>query len=703
MKTTLAILFGGIAIAMTANAQQTFSSMKAPDAIQQPTILEKHNHKRVDPYFWMNKRDSKEVLDYIAAENAYSKAYYDELKPLTNSLMQEFEKRIDPNERSPVFSMNGFSYYWKNVEGKDYRELYFSETGKPDVIFFDENERAAGKSYYGLGDLEVSPDNTLLGISEDIVGRRKYTIRFRNNKSKKYLKDELTNTDGSFIWGNDNKTIFYVKKDETTLREFQVYSHVIGTPQSKDKLVFEEKDERFYVFLSKTFDKAHIQIYSQSSTTTEMRMIDANKPASEAKLFWKREQGHIYWVNHHENGFYILSNHEAPNRKLVHASTQPESVNACKTLIAHNADTYLEEFTAFQGHLVVLQRTLGKTAFYYGDVMASKMSEIKVDEEVSEISFGNNDDYKAHYLFFNYTSLTTPSSVFRYDLNTGDRMLFYQRRILGGFDAANYTSERIWVTANDGTKVPVSLVYKKGIDRSKAPLLLYGYGSYGVTIPTTFSAYRISLLDRGFVFAIAHIRGGKFMGESWYENGKLQHKRHSFSDFVNCAEWLAMKGYCNPEAIYAQGGSAGGLLMGAVTNMAPHLFKGVIAQVPFVDVVTTMLDESIPLTVGEYEEWGNPNEAESYWYMLSYSPYDQVRKTAYPAMLITTGYHDSQVQYWEPLKWIAKLRDNNTGSQPLLLDCSMDAGHGGGSGRTTERMEYAKEYAFLLNCEGIGQ
>lgn len=703
MKTTLAIFLGGIAFAMTANAQQTFSSMKAPEANQQPTVLEKHNHKRVDPYFWMNKRDSKEVLDYIAAENAYSKAYYDELKPLTNSLMQEFEKRIDPNERGPLFSMGGVSYYWKNVEGKDYRELYYSETGNPDKIFFDENERAAGKSYYGLGDLETSPDNSILGVSEDVVGRRKYTIRFRNNKTKKYLKDELTNTDGSFVWGNDNKTVFYVKKDETTLREFQVYSHIIGTSQSKDKLVYEEKDERFSVFLSKTFDKAHIQIYCQSSTTTEMRMIDANKPASEAKLFWKREQGHIYWVNHHENGFYILSNHEAPNRKLLHATTLPESVASCNTLIAHNSETYLEEFTAFKGHLVVLQRTHGKTAFYYGDVMSKKMQELKVDEEVSEISFGNNDDYNSNYLFFNYTSLTTPSSVFRYDLNSGERMLQYQRTILGGFNSADYTSERIWVTANDGTKIPVSLVYKKGIDRSKAPLLLYGYGSYGVTIPTTFSAYRISLLNRGFVFAIAHIRGGKFMGESWYEDGKLQHKRHSFTDFINCAEWLSMKGYCNPEAIYAQGGSAGGLLMGAVTNMAPHLFKGVIAQVPFVDVVTTMLDESIPLTVGEYEEWGNPNEAESYWYMLSYSPYDQVRKTAYPAMLITTGYHDSQVQYWEPLKWIAKLRDYNTGTQPLLLDCSMDAGHGGGSGRTTERMEYAKEFAFLLHNEGIGQ
>ena len=297
MKTTLAILCGAMLLTISANAQQTFSSMKAPEAAQHPTILEKHGHKRVDPYFWMNQRDSKEVLDYIQAENTYSKTYFDELKPLTQDLMQEFEKRIDPNERGPVFTMNGVPYYWKNVAGKDYRELYFSETGSPDKLFFDENERAAGKSYYGVGDFENSPDNSILGISEDVVGRRKYTIRFRTNKNKKYLKDELTNTDGSFVWGNDNKTIFYVKKDETTLREFQVYSHVIGTSQSKDKLIYEEKDERFYVFLSKTFDKAYIQIYSQSSTTTEMRQIDANKPASEAKLFWKREQGHIYWVN----------------------------------------------------------------------------------------------------------------------------------------------------------------------------------------------------------------------------------------------------------------------------------------------------------------------------------------------------------------------------------------------------------------------
>lgn len=676
--------------------------MQAPDAKQIPVTLEKHGHQRIDPYFWMNQRDSKEVLDYIGQENAYANSYFSGINPLVETLMDEFEDRIDPNEASAPFVFNGLTFQWKSIEGQDYRQLLLHGPDKKTTVFFDENERAKGHSYYGLGDWANSPDNKTLAVSEDILGRRKYTIRFRDNKTLKYKKDQLTNTDGTMVWANDNKTVFYVKKDETTLREFQVYRHVLGTSQTADELIYQEDDERFAIFIVKSFDEAQIYIYTQSSTTSEAWFLDANAPSGKPEVFLKREKGHLYQVDHHEKGYYILSNWEAPNRTLRFSPQKPASIRETQVIQAHDPNTYLEAFYAFRKHLVIQQRTAGQTIFVCSALDGTDRKTVEIGEKVYEISFSWNDDYNADAFNYSYTSLTTPASIFTFDMGTGLSTLYFQKEVRDkSFSPDNYQSDRVWVTANDGTKVPVSLVYRKGTDLKKAPLLLYGYGSYGVTIPAGFSTFRLSLLDRGFVFAIAHVRGGKFMGESWYEEGKLQKKRHTFTDFINCAEWLGMQGYCDPNAIYAQGGSAGGLLMGAVVNAAPYRFKGIIAQVPFVDVVTTMLDETIPLTVGEYEEWGNPNEPESYWYMLSYSPYDQVAKTDYPAMLITTGYHDSQVQYWEPLKWVAKLRDYNTGNQPLLFDCTMSAGHGGGSGRTTERLELAKEFAFLLNVQGI--
>lgn len=676
--------------------------MQAPDAKQQVVTLEIHGHQRKDPYFWMNQRDAKDVLDYIAAENAYSGAYFKEADPLVQQLMKEFDERIDPNEVGAPQKVNGIVYQWRSIEGKDYRELWTVDPGKKETLFLDENQRAGKHDYYGLGEWVNSPDNTLLAISEDVVGRRKYAITFRNNKTQKFLKDKLTNTDGTLVWANDNKTVFYVKKDETTLREFQVYRHVLGTSQDKDVLVYEEKDERFAVFTMKSLDDKYICIYSQSSTTAEVSLIDATMPLGQPVVFLPRIAGHLYQIDHHDNGFYVLSNWKSPNRTLLHTEKIPGKIEDCRTLIAHKEDTYLDAFSAYRDFLIVQQRTNGVTNFMYGDLQAKSLKPVTFKESVYEASMIWSDDYAADHFQYSYTSLTTPASVLTFNTAAGTSTLYFQKSLRDkSFSPDNYVSERVWATANDGTKIPVSLVYKKGIDLKKAPLLLYGYGSYGVTIPAGFSALRLSLLDRGFVFAIAHIRGGKFLGEQWYDKGKLQHKRNTFTDFINCAEWLSMQGYCDPASIYAQGGSAGGLLMGAVANMAPHRFKGIIAQVPFVDVVTTMLDETIPLTVGEYEEWGNPNEVESYWYMLSYSPYDQVSAAHYPAMLITTGYHDSQVQYWEPLKWVAKLRDMNLSSAPILFDCTMSAGHGGGSGRTTERMEVAKEFAFLLNVQGI--
>lgn len=668
----------------------------APDAPQRPTSLEKHGHTRIDPYFWMNQRDKQDVLDYIAAENAYSKHYFDSQKPIIDSLLDEFEQRIDPNDQSAPFRMNGKEYQFRNKAGKDYRELWILENGKPTTLFFDENERAKNHSYYGLGDLENSTDNSILAFSEDVVGRRKYTIRFRKNADEKLFKDEITNTDGSVVWANDNKSVYYVRKDETTLREFQVYRHVLGTSSKADKLVYQEDDERFYVYLQKSFDDRYVIINVVSSTTSECVLLDANDPEAQANVFLKRVDDHLYQIDHHPNGFYILSNHQSPNRKLVFSADIPSGIESCQLVIKHS-EAYLDEFLAYQQFLVVQQREKGQTSFLVGDLGGEKFDRIAMNEAVYEIMLRNNDDFQATNFHYSYTSFTTPPAVFSYDVTRKTHTTIFQKTLKDPtFSSKNYLTERIWITANDGSQIPVSIVYKKGIDLSKAPLLLYGYGSYGVTIPCNFSPMRLSLLDRGFIFAVAHIRGGKFMGEQWYQDGKLNKKRHSFSDFINAAEWLAMKGYGDPKNYFAQGGSAGGLLMGAVANMAPQRFKGIIAQVPFVDVVTTMLDESLPLTVGEYEEWGNPNDPESYWYMLSYSPYDNIQAMDYPAMLITTGYHDSQVQYWEPMKWVAKLRDLNTGKSPILFDCTMSAGHGGGSGRTNERMEIAKEFAFLL-------
>jgi oligopeptidase B len=675
--------------------------MKEPIAKKETKSLVKHDHVRTDDYFWMNNRDSKDVLEHLNLENDYAKEYFSSFNSLTDALVKEFEQRIDPNEMSAPFRLNGQTYQVRSVEGLDYPKIFQLSNGK-EKLFLDENERAAKHSFYELAEWSPSPNNELLAISEDFVGRRKYSITFRTNKNGKFLKDKIKDTDGSVVWANDNKTIFYIKKDPQTLREFQVYRHVLGTDSSKDQLIYQENDEKFSVHVGKTTTDRYILIHSTSSTTSEVRILDANYPSGDALVFLKREKGHLYEVEHHENGFYILSNKNADNRQVLFSKDIPNSIEGCKIVIGHDKETLIENILVLKSHLITEERNNGLIKIRLLDIANGKSSYIQFDEETYYTGLSLNDDYDANNLYFVYNSLTTPSTVYQYDLMKGTREVYHRKQLLDkSFDPKNYSSQRIWATANDGSKIPVSLVYKKGLDLSKAPCLLYGYGSYGYTIPDVFSATRLSLIDRGFVFAIAHIRGSKYMGEHWYENGKFQKKVNTFTDFINAAEYLGMKGYCDKNSIYAQGGSAGGLLMGAVTNMAPYLWKGVIAQVPFVDVVTTMLDESIPLTVGEYEEWGNPNEEDYYYYMLNYSPYDNVHKMDYPAMLVTTGYHDSQVQYWEPMKWVAKLRELRTNDKPLIFDCNMVAGHGGGSGRTQERLETAKEYSFILNLEGI--
>ncbi|MFN5031638.1 MAG: S9 family peptidase [Flavobacteriia bacterium] len=683
-------------------AQVNTSSMnQEPIAIKKPHELTIHNHTRNDEYFWMNERDSKQVLDHLAKENAYTTEYFKSLEGLKNNLLNEFESRINPNDVSAPFILNGKTYQMRNSEGKDYQLIYRLED-KKEFLFLDENERAKGKTFYELADWSPSPNNELLALSEDVVGRRKYTITVRQNKGGKFLKDKITDSDGSIVWANDNKTIFYVKKDPQTLREFQVYRHELGTDSKKDMLVYQENDEKFSVHISKTITDKFIAIDIVSSTTSEVRLIDADQPSKEPIVFLNREKGHLYEIEHHEKGFYILSNKNASNRKVVFSSKIPASIDECTEVISHSNNVLIESILSLKDVLVTEIRTNGLLKIQLTDLATRKNKFIEFKEETYFTGLGLNDDYTSNTLFFNYNSMTTPASVYQYDLKTGIQKLWFRKELLDkNFKPEDYESKRIWATANDGAKIPVSIVFKKGTVLSNAPCLLYGYGSYGYTLPDVFSATRLSLLDRGFVYAVAHIRGSKYMGESWYENGKFLKKVNTFTDFINAAEYLGMQGYCDKNKIYAQGGSAGGLLMGAVTNLAPYLWKGVIAQVPFVDVVTTMLDETIPLTVGEYEEWGNPNDEEFYYYMLNYSPYDNVKKMDYPALYITTGYHDSQVQYWEPMKWVAKMRDYRTNQQPLLFDCNMDAGHGGGSGRTQERLELAKEFAFILNLEGI--
>ena len=681
---------------MTHNAQNT-----SPKAVKKAHSLELHGHSRNDDYFWMKERDSKEILAYLGEENKYAETYFNPLQSLVKSLMLEFDKRINPNDISAPFILNGKKYQVRNEENLDYQKVILIEKEK-ETVYFDENIRAKNHSFYELADWSPSPDNKLLAVSEDFVGRRKYDISIRINKSGKFLTDRIIETSGSIVWANDNKTIFYIKKDPQTLREFQVFRHEIGSDSNKDVLVFEEKDEKYSVGISNSETRGLIFISCYSSTTSEQWWIDANQPNTLPVVFIPRSAGHLYEISDHPNGYYILSNHDAVNKKVCFSATAPSSITECSEFIPHDPAVLIESVSCFKDFILLEERKNGLLKLKLKNLKDGNENYISFNEETYFVGLGLNDDINATSIFYNYNSMTTPSSVYQYNLVSGEQSLWFRRTLIDTtFLPENYASQRIWATANDGTKIPVSMVYKKGIELSKAPCLLYGYGSYGYTIPDVFSATRLSLLDRGFVFAVAHIRGSKYMGEEWYENGKFQQKINTFTDFINAAEFMGHMGYCDKDKIYAQGGSAGGLLMGAVSNMAPYLWKGVVSQVPFVDVVTTMLDETIPLTTGEWEEWGNPNDYDFYYYMLKYSPYDNIHAMDYPAMYITTGYHDSQVQYWEPAKYVAKLRELKTDAKPLIFECNMDAGHGGGSGRTSERMEIAKVYAFILGLEGI--
>lgn len=675
-----------------------------PDASVKEKELSIHGDTRIDPYYWLNDRENPEVIQYLEDENAYTKAILKPTEKLQKDLFAEMKGRIKEDDSSVPYFLNEYWYIRKYEKGKDY-PIYTRKHKTLDAeeeVLLDVNELAKDLAYCQVSGLSVSPDNTKLAYGIDTLSRRIYTIKVKDLTTGKMLDDEIKGVSSYAAWAADSKTMFYTAKDEETLRTDRIFRHKLGQSQEADTMVFEEKDETFYTFVYPSKSRKYIMIGSTSTMTSEYQFLPSDMPTGAFKTIQKRERGLEYNVAHFGDYFYISTNADnSTNFKLVKVPTSDPSKENWVDVLPHRKDVLLEDVELFRDFMVVGERQNGLLKLRVMRWDDTEDYYLDFDSETYTASMSTNLDFDAHVFRYNFSSLTTPSSVIDYDTKTKTKEVKKEQEVLGGtFDKENYTAERLWATAEDGTKVPISLVRHVNTELSPdTPLLQYGYGSYGNTIDPYFSSVRLSLLDRGFVFAIAHVRGGEYLGRPWYENGRMLSKKNTFTDFIDCSKFLIEKGYTSSEHLYAMGGSAGGLLMGAVMNMAPELYKGVVAAVPFVDVVTTMLDDSIPLTTGEYDEWGNPNEKEYYDYIKSYSPYDNVREVTYPNTLITTGLHDSQVQYWEPAKWTAKLRDMHQGSNLILLHTNMDAGHGGASGRFEALKEIAMEYAFLLHLE----
>ncbi|WP_084017295.1 S9 family peptidase [Moheibacter sediminis] len=679
-------------------------SMQAPKAKKIEKKLEIHGDVRVDNYYWLNDRENKEVIKYLEDENAYTKSQLSDTDAFQKSLFEEMKSRIKEDDASVPYKYNGYWYSTRYVKGGEYpiHSRRKENIDAKEEILFDVNEMAKGYDYYNLNGLNISENNELAAFGQDVVSRRIYTIQIKDLKSGKILSDKLENTTGGSVWAADNKTLFYTRKDET-LRAYQIWKHILGTPQSEDKLIFEEKDDTFNTFVYKSKSRKYIIIGSGSTVSNEYRFIPADQPNAEWTVLQPRERDLEYSIEHYGEDFYILTNKDkATNFKLMKTPvTKPGKANWVD-VIPHRADTYLEGFEIFKEFLVLEERTNGLIEMNIRSWNNKINYNLPFKEEAYTAYVSTNIDFDTDVLRYGYMSMTTPNSTIDFNMKTKESEVKKEQPVLGDFNKANYTTKRIWVTARDGKKVPVSVVYKNSTKlNADTPLLLYAYGSYGATMDPYFSSTRLSLLDRGFVYAIAHIRGGQELGRPWYEDGKMLTKKNTFNDFVDVSKYLIDENYTSAKHLYAMGGSAGGLLMGAIINQAPDLYRGVVAQVPFVDVVTTMLDDSIPLTTGEYDEWGNPNDKTYYDYMKSYSPYDNIEKKSYPNMLVTTGLHDSQVQYWEPAKWVAKLRELKTDNNLLLLETNMEAGHGGASGRFESLKEVALEYAFIFKLEGI--
>ncbi|WP_410016834.1 S9 family peptidase [Tenacibaculum sp. HL-MS23] len=696
--------------------QEMKKDIIAPVAEKQATTLEKHGDIRTDDYFWMRLTDAQKnadvkdeqtqkVYDYLNAENAYYEERTKETKEFQGQLFEEMKGRIKEDDESVPYKSNGYFYITRYEKGQQY-PIYSRKKDNLEAaeeIMFNVNTEAKGFDYFQLGGLSVSPDNTLAAFATDTVSRRQYFIRIKNLETGKLYKDIIENTTGGSVWANDNKTLFYAKKDPVTLRSSKIYKHVLGSDSALDELVFEEKDETFGAFVTKTKSKKYIVVGSYSTVSTEYQVLNADNPKEELRMIQPRERDLEYDIAHYEDHFYIKTNKDgATNFKLMKTPENKTEKENWVDVIPHREDTLFEDFSIFKDYIVLEERNNGlnkirikrwdDTADYY----------LPFDEETYSAGVYGNPEFDTDIIRYSYNSMTTPSSVVDFNMKDKSKEIKKEQEVLGGkFDKDNYVSKRIWVTARDGKKVALSIVHHKDTKLTKdTPILQYAYGSYGYTISDGFSTTRLSLLDRGFVYALAHIRGSEYLGREWYEDGKMLNKKNTFNDFVDCSKYLIDQGYTSSEHLYAMGGSAGGLLMGSIVNMNPELYNGIIAAVPFVDVISTMIDDTIPLTTGEYDEWGNPNDKEYYDYIKSYSPYDQVKAQKYPNMLITTGLHDSQVQYWEPAKWIAKLRDVKTDDNMLFMHTNMEAGHGGASGRFDALKETAEEYSFFLMLEG---
>ncbi|AUC76704.1 S9 family peptidase [Olleya sp. Bg11-27] len=710
MKKLFLIIILSFTFVVSCNKEKRMTKTKIlpPVAKKVKKELTIHEDTRVDNYYWLNQREDQEVLDYLNAENTYTESVLKHTEPFQKSLFDEMKSRIKEDDQSVPYKHNGYWYITRFEEGSDY-PIYTRKKESLEAeeeIMFDCNTMAEGHSYFKLGGISISTDNTLAAYAVDTVSRRQYTIYVKNLITGETYLDKIENTSGGATWANDNKTLFYSKKDEVTLRSDKIYKHKLGNEASDDVLIFNEKDETFNTYVYKTKSKKYLVIGSSSTLTTEYSILEADTPDGDFRLFNARTRDLEYSIAHFEDNFYVITNKDgATNFKLQKTSESATTSDNWVDVLPHRADVLLEDIEIFKDYLVVNERENGLNQLRIISWNGKEDYYLDFENETYTAQIGNNPDFDSETLRYGFNSLTTPSSVIDYNFITKTKTVKKEQQVLDkNFNKDNYTSKRIWATARDGEKIPMSVVYRKDIKlNGENPVLQYAYGSYGATIDPYFSTIRLSLLDRGFIYVISHIRGSEYLGRPWYENGKLLTKKNTFTDFVDCSKYLIENHYTSSNHLYAMGGSAGGLLMGAIINMNPELYNGVIAAVPFVDVVTTMLDDSIPLTTGEYDEWGNPNEATYYNYMKSYSPYDNIEAKAYPNLLVTTGLHDSQVQYWEPAKWVAKLRELKTDTNLLLLKTDMEAGHGGASGRFEALKEVALEYAFIFDLEGINK
>ena len=678
-----------------------------PKAHKKPKSLDTHGDIRMDDYFWLNDRENPEVIDYLEAENAYTKDMMAHTEAFQESLFEEMKARIKEDDESVPYFYNAYWYITRFETGKDY-PIYSRKKGSLDAdeeVMFDCNIMAEGYEYFKLGGITISPDNTLAAFSVDTVSRRQYVIQVKNLITGEIHPNRIENTTGGGTWASDNQTLFYSRKDAITLRAHKIFKHKLNTNPDNDLEVYHEADETFNTYVYKTKSRKYIVIGCSSTLTSEYRILLADQPEAEFKIFHERERNLEYAISHYQDTFYVITNADgAENFKLQKTLETQTEKSHWQDVLPYRPNVLIEDIEIFKEYCVINERENGLNKLRIMSWNGNEDYYLPFVSETYTAHLGNNPEFNSDVMRYSFTSLTTPNSVIDYNLKTQETVVKKEQQVLGDFNKDAYQSERIWATARDGVKVPMSMVYKKGLKKTgDNPVLIYAYGSYGSTIDPYFSSIRLSLLDRGFIYVIAHIRGGEYLGRQWYETGKLLHKTNTFFDFIDCSKFLIDQKYTSAEHLYAYGGSAGGLLLGAVINLNPELFHGVIAAVPFVDVVTTMLDDSIPLTTGEYDEWGNPNDKAYYDYMKSYSPYDNVQTREYPNLLVTTGIHDSQVQYWEPAKWVAKLRDKKTDTNKLLLHIDMKTGHGGASGRFESLKEVALEYAFLLDLEGIHQ